>query len=493
MDFDTYAQHDAVGLAALVASGDTTAADLLAVARERAADVNPKLNAIVRAMDEEADARAASELSGPFAGVPFLLKDLFQDYAGVPTSQGSRAMKAWPAVKNATVVDRWLEAGLVVFGKTNTPEFGAKGITEPLVWGPARNPWDLSRTPGGSSGGSAAAVAAGIVPCAAASDGGGSIRIPAACCGIFGLKAGRGLVPAGPAVGEGLLGAATDGTVSWSVRDAAAMLDVLAGGEPTSHYLPALPERPLAEEVGADPGRLRIGVQTSCSLAPELHSDVAAGLAATVALLRDLGHDVDILDEPPFDDAQLAEDFLTIWFVGSAQAVQAVKRITACGDDAFEPDTLFTASLGRATSVMAYADALDHRHDHVTRLAAFHADYDLLLTPTLSTVQPKVGGFDLPRPMALASDLLVKTRLAGQLRRTSVLSSIIEQNITWAPFTQLANLTGRPAMSAPLQQTPDGLPVGMQFVAALGGEGLLVRLASQLEAAAPWAGRRPAP
>lgn len=492
MDFAQYSQHDAVGLAELVASGETTAADLLAAARARAAAVNPKINAIVRLMDAEADARVQEQLTGPFAGVPFLLKDLFQDYADVPTSQGSRSMKDWPATHHATIVQRWLDAGLVIFGKTNTPEFGAKGITEPVAWGPTRNPWDLSRTSGGSSGGSAAAVAAGIVPCAAASDGGGSIRIPAACSGVFGLKSGRGLVPSGPDTGEGLYGMAVAGTVSWSVRDAAAMLDVLAGPEPTSPYLAATPTRPLAQEVGVDPGKLRIGVLTSTHLAPTLHPDVQAGVDASVRELRALGHDVELLDAAPFDDVQLAQDFLTIWFVAQAQGVDAVKRITGCGDDAFEQDTLLTASFGRATNVIAYADALENRHLHVQRLAEFHADFDLLLTPTLSTLQPQVGSFAQPRVLEKAADLLIRTRSAGLLLKTGVLKTIVEKNLRWVPYTQLANLTGRPAMSVPLQQTRGGLPVGIQFVAALGREAMLLRLASQLEAAVPWADRRPA-
>lgn len=491
MDFQDYAAHDATGLAELVAAGETTAADLLAAARRRAAAVNPRLNAIVRFMDAEADARVGEDLSGPFAGVPFLLKDLFQDYAGVPTSQGSQAMQAWPATAHATVVERWLAAGLVVFGKTNTPEFGAKGITESRAWGPARNPWDLSRTTGGSSGGAAAAVAAGIVPCAAASDGGGSIRIPAACCGLFGLKPGRGLVPSGPENGEMLHGAAVAGTVSRTVRDAAAMLDVLAGPEPTSPYLPALPARPLLSEVGVDPGRLRIGVQTSAQLAPSLDPEVAAGVDASVARLRELGHEVELLDAPPFDDEQLAADFLVLWFVALAHGIDLVRRTTGCGEDAFERDTRITTAIGRATDVMQYADVVERRHDHVRRLAEFHASYDLLMTPTLATIQPKVGAFRQPRAVDLVADVLLRLRIAGLLGRTNVVRTIIERNLAWVPFTQLANLTGRPAMSVPLHRTPAGLPVGIQFVAPLGGEALLLRLAAQLETATGWPDQRP--
>ena len=228
MDFDEYRSYDATGLAELVADRQVTAAELLTLAKERAAAVNPRINAIVR----DIPASATDQLNGPFAGVPFLIKDIAQDYAGLPTSQGSRALMSTPVAEHATVVQRWIDAGLVIFGKTNLPEFGAKAITESVAWGPARNPWDLSRTPGGSSGGSAAAVAAGIVPCAGANDGGGSTRIPAACCGLVGLKPGRGLTPMGPATSEAMHGAAVQGVVSRTVRDTAAMLDVICGGEP---------------------------------------------------------------------------------------------------------------------------------------------------------------------------------------------------------------------------------------------------------------------
>ena len=491
MKFSDYVQHDAMGLAERVASGEVTASELLALAQERAAEVNPAINAIVRPMDAQAQARLTEDLSGPFAGVPFLLKDLHQDYAGMPTSWGSRALANVRATEHATIVERWLEAGVVIFGKTNTPEFGAKGITESVLFGPARNPWNTNHTPGGSSGGAAAAVAAGIIPCAGASDGGGSIRIPASCCGLFGLKAGRGVVPSGPTEGDSLHGMATQGVVSRTVRDSAAMFDVIAGPAADSPYLSAVPPTPLLDEVGAEVGRLRIGVQLTCSLAPEAHPEVQAGIDATVASLRALGHQVDLLQRSPFDDVEIAVDFLTIWFVANAQGVDHAKAVSGFGDSGFETDTLITAAIGRATKVVEYANALERRHAHVRRLAAFHDEYDLLLTPTTATPPPKVGAFDLPAPLEAGSKALVKLGLAGQLRHTPIIKNVIDQNLAWVPFTQLANLTGRPAMSVPLHMTQDGLPIGMQFVAPLGGEATLIRLASQLEEAAPWAQRLP--
>ncbi len=487
VNFDEYRSHDATGLATLIADKEVTPEELLTLARDRAAAVNPRINAIVR----EVPPALPTELSGPFAGVPFLIKDLSQDYAGLPTSAGSRALMSTPATEHAGVVRRWLDAGLVIFGKTNTPEFGAKGITEPEVWGPTRNPWNLRHSPGGSSGGSAAAVAAGIVPCAGASDGGGSIRIPAACCGLVGLKPGRGLVPTGPAVGESMHGAAVEGVVSRSVRDTAAMLDVLAGGEPWGPYAPAVPPSSFASCVGADPGRLRIGVRVPTAINPQPHPDAFAAVEATVRTLTELGHQVEELPQAPFDDAALARDFLLTWFVYTAWELADTKRRTGAGDDAFERDTLILAALGRATGSVDYLDAVHRRHAHTRRLTEFFETHDLLLTPTLATPPPRIGQFDLPAALERASDVLIKTRTAGLLRFTKFVDDAVEQNLAWVPYTQLANLTGRPAISLPLHWTADGLPLGVQFVAPLAGEQTLIRLAAQLEEARPWADRVP--
>jgi len=486
-----YRDHDAVSLAELVRTGGITPAELLATARARLAEVNPVLNAVVRDVHPPAPTGPEPEGGRPFAGVPFLLKDLHQDLAGVPTSNGSRALRDVPAAETATTVERWIEAGLVVFGKTNTPEFGAKALTEPHVFGPARNPWHTDHTPGGSSGGSAAAVAAGVVPCAAASDGGGSIRIPASACGLFGLKPSRGTLPYGPAHGEPIGGTATDGVVSRSVRDSAAMLDVLAGPSDTSAYLPGgLPQGGFASEVGQDPGRLRIGVTWASSINADPHPEAVAAARRAADLLSDLGHEV--VEVPtPVDDAQLAKDFLTTWFVHCAASVAEAMEAGGVGEDHFEPDTRVMAALGRATSALDYVRAVEGRHQHVRRLAAFHADHDLLLTPTTATPPPRVGAFDLPAPVALVQRALLTAKAGGVLRFTPLVDQMISQNLGWVPYTQLANLTGRPAMSVPLHWTPEGLPIGSQLVGRLGSDGLLLRVAAQLEQAAPWWDRRP--
>ncbi|KWX68033.1 amidase [Mycobacterium sp. NAZ190054] len=485
MNIDEYRAQDATGLARLVADGQVKADELLALAQARAAEVNPRINAIVR----DVPAAPAEAPDGPFTGVPFLIKDLAQDYAGLPTSRGSRALMSTPATAHATVVQRWIDAGLVIFGKTNTPEFGAKGITEPLAWGPARNPWDLNRTPGGSSGGSAAAVAAGIVPCAGANDGGGSIRIPAACCGLVGVKPGRGLTPMGPATGESLHGSAVQGVVSRTVRDSAAMLDVISGGEPWGPFTPGMPDTPFASCVGQDPGRLRIGVRVPTAINPTPHREAFAAVEKTAQTLTELGHHVDELPQAPFDDAALAREFLLTWFVYTAWELDDAKRLTGARDEAFERDTLILAAIGRATSSVDYVDAVQRRHEHTRRLTTYFESYDLLLTPSLATPPPTIGEFDLPLVLQKASDVLLKTRTASLLRFTNLVDDIVDKNLGWVPYTQLANITGRPAMSLPVHWTGDGLPLGVQFVAPLAGESLLIRLAAQLEQAMPWADR----
>jgi amidase len=490
MDETGYLERDGLGLAELVAGREVTAAELLAAARAQADRVNSRINAICLRIDDPADSRAAGELSGPFAGVPFLLKDLHQDLAGFPTSGGCRALAGRPALLTSTVVQRWLDAGVVIFGKTSTPEFGAKGITEPELFGPTRNPWNLARTPGGSSGGAAAAVAAGILPVAAASDGGGSIRIPAACTGLVGLKAGRGLIAAGPSVSEPLNGLATAGVVSRSVRDTAAMLDVLAGPDDVAAYAPALPDRTFREEIEHEPGRLRIAYTTQSALRDGAHPEAARAVERSAALLAELGHDVEEV-QPPHDDRQLARDFLTIWFVHQAIEVDRIKQLTGAGDDGFEQDTRLMAALGARTRGVELQGADERRHEHVAALARLHATHDLLMTPTLAEPPIAVGSLESPAPLRRVAEWVLRTRTTPVLQWAGIADQMVDRNLSWIPYTQLANMTGRPAISLPLHWTPDGLPMGVQFIARLGGEGVLLRLARQLELAAPWAQRRP--
>jgi amidase len=490
VDEQEYTDLDGLGLAARLRSGAVTAAEALEVAIRRADRLDPDLNAISLRLDDRARERAAGPLSGPFAGVPFLLKDLHQDLEGVPTSAGSRALVDVPATETSTTVRRWLDAGLVVFGRTTTPEFGSKGVTEAEVHGPTRNPWDLDRTPGGSSGGAAAAVAARIVPVAAASDGGGSIRIPAACTGLVGLKASRGLVPFGPTESEPLNGLATAGVVSRSVRDSAAMLDVLVGPEDVSPYVPALPPRPLEDVIDEPPGALRIGFTTHSAIRRTPHPEAVRAVEHAARVLEELGHEVEEVD-PPHDDAQLARDFLTIWFVHQAVEVERIKRETGCADDAFEQDTRVMAALGRAVDGVELQAAEERRREHIGGLARLHRTHDLLLTPTLGEPPIHIDAMRLPAPLRLAAEGLLRTRTTRLLQLGGVVDQIVERNLAWVPYTQLANVTGRPAISLPLYWTPDGLPLGVQFVGRLRSEEVLLQLGRQLEVAAPWDHRRP--
>jgi Asp-tRNA(Asn)/Glu-tRNA(Gln) amidotransferase A subunit family amidase len=493
MHLDEYMSHDATALAKLVVGRQVTPAELLALARQRADAVNPRLNAIVCRLDDVADRQAADpSLSGPFAGVPFLIKDLGQEYRGFATSCGSRSLAHDVADRHALVTQRFLDAGLVIFGKTNTPEFGAKGVTEPDYWGPARNPWDIRHTPGGSSGGSGAAVAAGIVPAAGANDGGGSIRIPAACNGLVGLKPSRGLAPYGPQTGELMLGMATQGVVSRTVRDSAALLDAIVGPDPGAAYRAALPDKPFGEQIKQRPETLKIGYSARSAINARPHREAVAALEKTVALLDELGHQVEEV-APPYDDAALGRDFLTIWFAQLYQQVADIKRRIGARDNDFEADTLAIAELGRSGGVLPVMSALENRNDYIQSLTAFHASYDFFLTPALATPPLAVGATTTSAVLQRVARLVSKARAGKLMGLSGILDDLIQESLGWVPYTQLANLTGRPAISVPLHWTDAGLPLGVQFVGAIGSDGDLLRLAAQLEEARPWAHRHPAP
>ncbi|MBP2319958.1 amidase [Kibdelosporangium banguiense] len=491
MDYSEYRRFDALGLAELVARGEVSPVELLDVAIGRAEQVNGRLNAIVQPMNELARKRAATELKGPFAGVPFLIKDLGQDYEGLSTGGGSRALRNHVAASHSMVVERWLDAGLVIFGKTSTPELGTKAVTEPLATGHTRNPWDLDHTPGGSSGGSAAAVAAGIVPVAGASDGGGSIRIPAACCGLVGLKPGRGLLPTGPRNGEHLQGAATDGVISRTVRDTAAMLDVLTSqpdlGGP---YVSVRPDASYAELAKREPGKLRVGYIVDSPIGTDVSREAVAAVENTATLLAKLGHEVEQA-ELGVDGRQLAQDFLTMWSAQISATITEIQSLTGAGAKEFEVDNRLFAAAARSMPAPEYIAANRRWNEHTRALAAFHEKYDLLLTPTLAGPPVKIGELDPPRWLLMFGELVLKLGLAGRLAKTKMWTDTVLMNLAPVPFTQLANLTGRPAISLPLHWTAQKLPLGVQFVAGLGGEPTLLALATQLEAEVNWAGDEP--
>ena len=491
MKAEEYVGYDALGLAALVASGQVTASELLEAARARADAVNPPINAIVGDVGE-ADERAAAPAQGrPFAGVPFLVKDFLQDYAGEPATFGSRARLRYRAPEHAAVTQRFLDAGLVIFGRTMTSEFGIRGVTEPDAFGACRNPWDTAYTPGGSSGGAAAAVAAGIVPAAGANDGGGSIRIPAACCGLVGFKPSRGLTPYGPGTGEPMFGLPVQGVVSRTVRDSAALYDAIVGRHAAAEYLTVLPDRPFLEQIRRPPRRLRIAYCATSPLAPPDPQATEAVLGAA-RLLEGLGHVLEEV-EKPYDAAAVARDYVTLAAFQAAGDVAATLAVTRARSGDFEADTLAVAELARAAGVAAIHRSLASRSGHIRALQAVHATYDVLLTPTIATPPPRVGQIATPPPLQAAARAIHRVRGGAALLASGLLDRFVMANLRWVPFTQVANLTGRPAVSVPLYRTPRGLPLGVQFIGRLGEDGLLLALAAQLEAAAPWDRHFPAP
>jgi amidase len=482
--------HDATGLAALIADGTLSATELLDATLSRIDAAEPQINAIAVDLRERGRAQISEKPTGPFAGVPFLLKDIFQDYAGARTTMGTVALKDNVATTTSAYVERCRRAGLVIIGATTTPELGLKATTETTLHGATRNPWNLDRTPGGSSGGSAAAVAGGYVPMAGASDGGGSIRIPAAYCGLFGLKPSRGRVSEGPLLGEGWEGAVCTHVLTRSVRDSAAMLDVLAGAEPGDPFVLAPPERAFALEAATPPGTLRIGFSTRSPVGGKVGPDMIEAVHKTAALLEQLGHVVEEA-EPAIDGALLARCYMGLYFGHVAAMTARIRRQTGCAASAFHADTRALALLGRAMSAGAYVELRSHWNEFARALGAFHTRYDLFLTPATALGPSRIGELDTPRPMQAVANLVDRLRAGKLLMKSGIVDDLSFKNLERTPFTQLANLTFVPAMSVPLHTGPDGLPIGVQFVARFGAEATLLRLAGQLEHAAPWMARCP--
>lgn len=490
---ELYQHQDAMGLAALVRQGDVSAQELLDQAIARAEQVNPAINAIVTPLYDYGREQLRQGLpEGPFSGVPFLLKDLLGALAGTPLSNGSRALKGRLSNEDSELVKRFKQAGVVIFGKTNTPEFGLKGVTEPLAFGPTRNPWNLDHTPGGSSGGSAAAVAAGIVPMASAGDGGGSIRIPAACCGLFGFKPSRGLVPTGPGASERWDGAVAEHVLTRSVRDSAAMLDAVVGPDDSSPY-PIQTEANYLASLSQPLPSLRIGFTTQSFVGGAVSDDAKAAVEATAALLVGLGHQVDALDWD-IEPGPLVHAYSMLYFGHVAADIQniATELGQRFSQVEVEQATRVLGYLGKVISAGDYVDAKYLWNGFARRMHEYHRQYDLILTPTIATKPMTIGETD-PTPL---ENLLLKVvnglRLHRAILKSGMVHKMMWQSLEKTPFTQLANLTGQPAMSVPLYWTDQGLPLGTQFMAPLGQDRRLLQLAAQLEQAQSWFNRRPA-
>ena len=464
---------DATDQAALVRRGEVSAAELVDAAIARIERLNPALNAVVHPMFDRARQAAAGDLpDGPFRGVPFLLKDLAAEFADEPMTEGSRFLAGYVSGGDSELVARYRAAGLVTLGKTNTSEFGLLPTAEPELFGPARNPWDTGRMTGGSSGGSAAAVAAGLVPVAHANDGGGSIRIPASCCGLFGLKPTRGRNSLAPHYGDIGNGIVHEHVVSRSVRDSAAILDATAGAAPGDPYAPAPPARPFVREVGADPGALKIAVMTGSMNGCDVHPDCVAAVENAARLCESLGHRVDYA-EPDIDWENIAGLFSDLWtgMFGWTVADWSRRLGRKPAPDHFEPWTWRMYEISQQVGAADYLRAVQDAQGVARIVGRFFEDRDILLTPTVAAPPLPVGSF-------------VWTEETRRPARRAVAQ--------FSSHTPLFNLTGQPAMTVPLAWNDAGLPIGVQFAGRYGGEATLFRLAGQLEAAQPWQDRWPA-
>jgi len=488
-----FARYDSLGLAELVRKRHISSAELVEETISRIEAANPRLNAVVCKLYDSARQAAASPLSGPFTGVPFLLKDLGAPLAGAPMSQGNRRLARLPRDYDSEMVKRYRAAGLVIVGKTNVPEFGLAPVTEPEAFGACRNPYDLSLTPGGSSGGSAAAVAARLTPMAHATDGGGSIRIPASCCGLVGMKPTRGRTPNGPVDGEHWRGFSVAHAVTRSVRDCAALLDATQGADPGAPYEIKPPARPYLDEVGSAAGKLRIAFTTAPLLAHSIHPDCVKAVETTIALLRDLGHEIDEA-APPLEREPWTQAFIRILAAETSADIAAASRLVGrkLGYGDFETATTVIGLLGRSWSAGDYAAAARYLQTWSRQMGAFFENYDVLLTPTLAAPPMAIGAL---APTSLESAILTAVaRLnAGWFMRASGLVNVLaRKSLEFIPYTPLFNVTGQPAVSLPLHWNAAGLPIGVQFAARWGDEATLFRLAAQLEQARPWANRAPA-
>lgn len=473
MRLSEYAALDGLGLAELVRRKEVTPEELVQTALAAIEAVNPSLNAVIGVLEEEARATLARGLpEGPFTGVPFAIKDLFLHAAGVRTDLGSRLFEGVVFPHDTALLARYRRAGIVPVARTNTPELGFNATTEPVLHGPTHNPWNPAYSPGGSSGGSAAAVSAGIIPLAHANDGAGSIRIPAAMCGLFGMKPSRGRTPAGPDVGEPLLGTGIEHVVSRSVRDSAAMLDATAGPDVGNPFHIPSPERPFLKEVEREPGRLRIAVSWTSPSGGAVSPECVAAVQSAAKLCRELGHEV-IEAAPAYGFESLQAALLSLWsssLAGWAYGLAEAMGRTP-GPDVLEAATWATVRHGLDIKAMELQNTLAVMNHLARTLGQFFQAHDVLLTPTLPVAPYRLGVLDSNAP--------------------TTARAWAERLFSYTVFTAVYNVTGLPAMNVPLHWSDEALPVGVQFGGGWGNEGLLFQLAGQLERARPWARRTP--
>lgn len=488
MGFAEYDRYDGLGLAALVAEGEVTASELLEEAIARAERVNPRLNAIVLKMYDDARERAGRAPSGPFGGVPFLLKDLAAGYAGVPLQSGSRMYRGYIPAEHSELVRRYLDAGLVVFGKTNTPELGIVPVTEPEIYGPAHNPWRYGHTPGGSSGGAAASVAGGIVPMAHGGDGGGSIRIPASCCGLFGLKPSRARQPVGPGEPERFFGFSSEHVISRSVRDSAAMLDVSAGSEDTSMFFPP-PQDGFLAALDAPPKKLRIAFTDEPLMPAPPNADATRAVEDAAKVCEELGHEV-VRARPTIDAPAFAKAFFLHFAVGVASELEMAEAYLRrpAGPADVERETWLLALVGRSLNAGQFVVQRRVLLREAARAVRFFTDYDVLLTPTCGMPPIEHGRLTPAGAEAALMDVVAAIGTPTMLKLPGLLDRAVSRAYDFAPYTMVFNVSGQPSASVPLHWTDDGLPMGSMITAQ--DEHTVLRLARQLEEARPWFDRR---
>jgi amidase len=491
--FSDYGKFDGLGLADLVRRREVKPSELVEEAISRIEELNPQLNVVIHKMYDLARKAAEQNVpDGPFSGVPFLLKDIVADYAGVPTRKGSRFHSDFVPDHDSEIVRRFKAAGVIVLGKTNTPEYGLVPVTEPELFGPSYNPWDLTRTTSGSSGGSAGAVAARIVPLAHGNDGGGSIRTPASCCGVFGLKPTRGRNPLGPDLGEAWHGMACDHVLTLSVRDSAAMLDATAGADVGAPYYAPPPRRPFLEEVGTDPAKLRIAFTSKPLLPGVVHKDCVKGLETAVKLCQDLSHEL-VEAAPQIDGEAFARAFLTM-VCGQTRAdieeAEVVLGRRATFKD-FEPGTWATSLLGKKITAAEFSRAISLLHRSARQIGQFFEHYDVLMTPTLASPPLAIGALQPQGAQAFAIKLFGRLNAGGLLQVLGGINASVDKIFGFIPYTPPFNATGQPAMSVPLCWNDQGLPIGIHFVGRYADEATLIRLAGQLEQTKPWFDRTP--
>ena len=490
-----FEDHDALGLADLVRRREVSATELVDSCIAAVEQRNPQLNAVVTTMFDEARSTAAAlpaDTTAPFAGVPFFMKDLGQAVAGVRFMRGSRFFSKDVPDHDSTLVQRYRRAGLVIVGKTSTPEFGLAPYTEPELTGPTKNPWSLAHNTGGSSGGSGAVVAARIAPMAHASDGGGSIRIPASICGVFGLKPTRGRTPHGPDVSEGWFGLSMEHALTLSVRDSAALLDASDGYEEGAPYDAPPKTGPFLAEVGKSPGKLRVLLCKKPFLPSDPHRDVLTAADDAAKLCESLGHTVEERELPVDPDA-FAVDFTTLVAVATANDIddggRSLGREPRRQD--FETMTWIVAMLGRTISATKLEAARRRIGALARRIAEVQRNYDVILTPTIGGPPPLLGALKPSAVEARAQQVIAATNLTPLFHIGPLVLAIAKKTFAFIPYTPLANVTGQPSMSVPLFWNADGLPIGVMFTGRFGDEATLFRLAGQLEAARPWRARRP--